>query len=265
MRNTKNKVDRKSFYGNIFETPYLHRDLNIIENNIKETINFIKSIPLDKRDTDITQHPYFRNVSKVNIMNLLNNLTIHDANESFDIRQIKSFLNKSDEELQKFDILIMGGSSERHFVLNDMKIDIPLVSRRFDIPSSNVIRMNAKRAHLWGRFDTKFGLSKEEQDRISDNARAQDYLIKGRNPILIIYFVDPNNHDATENIDYRYISDELKLNLELISSRYSYLVGYAIGFPAKDGENGKITLYTVNKTVNYYEKDHEPVEEDGNE
>ena len=265
MRNTKNKVDRKSFYGNIFETPYLHRDLHVIENNIKETINFIKNISIDKRDNAITQHPYFRNVSKENIMNLLNNLTIHDANESFDIRQIKAFLNKQDEELQKFDILIMGGSSERRFVLNDMKINIPLVSRRFDIPSSNVIRMNAKRAHLWGRSDTKFGLSKEEQDRISDNARAQDYLIKGRNPILIIYFVDPNNHDANENIDYRYISDELKLNLELISSRYSYLVGYAIGFPAKDGENEKATLYTVNKTVNYYEKDHEPVEEDGNE
>lgn len=265
MRNTKNKVDRKSFYGNIFETPYLHRDLNIIENNIKHTIKFIKNISVDKRDNNIVQHPYFRNVSKQDIINLLSSITIHEANESFDVKQIKSFLNKTDTELNNFDVLIIGGSSECHFELKDMGIDIPLVSRRFDIPSSNVIRINAERAHLWGRSDTKYGLSREEQSKISDNARAQDYLIEGRNPILIIYFIDPNNHDSTENIDYKYISEKLKLNLELISSRYSYLVGYAIGFPHKDGEVEKTTLYTVNKTVNYYEKDHESAEEDGNE
>ena len=265
MRNTKNKVDRKSFYGNIFETPYLHRDLKIIENNIKETINFIKNISINKRDRSIIQHPYFRNISKLDVMNLLNNLNIHEANENFDIKQIKSFLNKTDNELQKFDVLIMGGSSNRHFVLNNMELDIPLVSRKFDIPSSDVIRMNAKKAHLWGRSDTKYGLSEKEQAIISDNARAQDYLIKGRNPILIIYFIDPNNQDSAENIDYINRFEELKLNLELDSSRYKYLVGYAIGFPSKDGENTKTTLYTVNKTVNYYEKDHEPVEEDGNE
>lgn len=264
MRNTKNKVDRKSFYGNIFETPYLHRDLKIIENNIKHTINFIKNISVDKRDDNI-QHPYFRNIPKQDVINLLNKITIHEANESFDVKQIKSFLNKTDIELNNFDVLIIGGSSERNFELKDMGINIPLVSRRFDVPNSNVIRMNANRAHLWGRSDTKYGLSTEEQSNISDNARAQDYLIEGRNPILIIYFVDPNNHESTENIDYKYISEKLKLNLELISSRYSYLVGYAIGFPHKDGETEETTLYTVNKTVNYYEKDHKTVEEDGNE
>lgn len=264
MRNTKNKVDRKSFYGNIFETPYIHRDLKIIENNIEKTIQFIENISINKIDKTITQHPYFRNVPKQDVLDLLNNLNIHEANESFDIKQIKSFLLRSDDELQKFDVLIMGGSSNRHFTLNQMGIDIPLVSRKFDIPSENVIRMNAKRAHLWGRSDTKYGLSKEEQAKISDNARAQDFLIKGRNPIIIIYFIDPNNKDSDENNDYRYQQEELKLNLELSSSKYQYLVGYAIGFPAKDGEKTQTTLYTVNKTVNYYDKDHE-LEEDGNE
>lgn len=264
MRNTKNKVDRKSFYGNIFETPYIHRDLKITENNIEKTIQFIENISISKIDKTITQHPYFRNVPKQDVLDLLNNLNIHEANESFDIKQIKSFLLRSDDELQKFDVLIMGGSSNRHFTLNQMGIDIPLVSRKFDIPSENVIRMNAKRAHLWGRSDTKYGLSKEEQAKINDNARAQDFLIKGRNPIIIIYFIDPNNKDSDENNDYRYQQEELKLNLELSSSKYQYLVGYAIGFPAKDGEKTQTTLYTVNKTVNYYDKDHE-LEEDGNE
>ncbi len=265
MRNTKNKVDRKSFYGNIFETPYLHRDLTIIENNIKASRTFIKNVLKDKRDYSVTQHPYFRGINKSDIVQLLDELKIHEANENFDLRQIKSFLSRSDSELDLFDVLVIGGSSEDHFIIDELKIDIPLVSRRFDIPGSNVIRMNAKRAHLWGRFDTKFGLLKEETENISENARAQDYLIKGRHPLLIIYFVDPNNHDEIDNIDYKYLTEEHKLLMQLNSSRYSYLVGYAIGFPSKDGENGKTILYTVNKTVNYYDKDHEEAGEDGNE
>ncbi len=266
MRNTKNKVDRKSFYGNIFETPYLHRDLSVIDENIKATIDFIKNILIGKRDVSITQHPYFRNIDKKDILNLLNAIKIHEANENFDVRQINSFLSRTDSELERFDVLVIGGSSEKHLVLREVDLNIKLVSRRFDVPSSNVIRMNAKRAHLWGRSDARYGLSREQQNHISENARAQDFLIKGRNPLLIIYFVDPDNHDEpNDSADYKYISEENKLKRELRSNRYPYLVGYAIGFPSKDGEHEHAVLYTVNKTVNYYEKDHDFEEEDADE
>lgn len=262
MRNTKSKVDRKSFYGNIFETPYLHRDLSKIEDNIKETIKFIKNIDMSNRDYKVNQHPYFRDVSKELILNLLENLNIHEANESFDLRQLKRFIQKKDKELNLFDVLIVGGSSNNKFSIPSMDIEIPLVSRKYDVPSNDVIRMNAKRAHLWGRSDAKYGLSKREQESVSEHARAQDYLIEGRNPLLIIYFVDPKNSPDDNDI---YNKDDmqanLKLNLELMARRYSYLIGYAIGFPMKKGESCENTLYTVNKTVNYYDKDHEEVED----
>ena len=82
--------------------------------------------------------------------------------------------------------------------------------------------------------------------------------------MLIIYFINPSlpveleeelftaDKDAKE-----YIADMLKLCAELQTRKYKYIVGYALGFPQKDGVLPESTMYTVNKTVNYYDKDHE--------
>lgn len=48
-RNTKKMVYRKSFYGSVFETPHLHRDLNVIERNIDATLEFLKKIDLAQK------------------------------------------------------------------------------------------------------------------------------------------------------------------------------------------------------------------------
>ena len=69
-----------------------------------------------------------------------------------------------------------------------------LVKRRFDI-KEEIVRMNAKSAHLIGSADTKYGLKEEEIKIIRDGSKAQDYLIKGRHPLFVIYFIDPNNNE----------------------------------------------------------------------
>ena len=143
-----------------------------------------------------------------------------------------------------------------------------LVKRKFDIKDNGVeqiIRVNATRAHLWGRSDTKYGLTKHEADIVEQNSgspAAQDYLIQGRNPLLIIYFVDlRNDHEdgSSEDLFTGEVGfvDYLKLMLEQCVMDFKFVVGYAIGFPKKEGEESVATLYTVNKTVNYFDKDHE--------
>lgn len=52
-------------------------------------------------------------------------------------------------------------------------------------------------------------------------------------------------------------SENVKVRRELKTRRYNYLVGYAIGFPHKDNAVSESILYTVNKMVNYFDKDHE--------
>ena len=44
---------------------------------------------------------------------------------------------------------------------------------------------------------------------------------------------------------------------ELETRKYKYVVGYAIGFPRKDDAISISIPYTVNKTVNYFDIDHE--------
>lgn len=274
MRNTKNKIVRKSYYGNIFETPYLHRDLEIIKANIEKSVSFLDKINYSQRDIGVSQHPYFRNIPKSLIVDFLNQINVHEANENFDTKQLVSFLEKTDPELDNFDVLVIGGSSEHKFKYAPLDIDINLVKRKFDIKDNGVeqvIRVNATRAHLWGRSDAKYGLSPEEQAKIPENARAQDYLIKGRNPLLIIYFVDlRNDHDdgTSEDLFTGEVGfvDYIKLMLDQCVMKFNFVVGYAIGFPEKEGESSEATLYTVNKTANYFDNEHEDYEgEDENE
>lgn len=277
MRNTKNKIVRKSYFGSLFETPYLHRNLEVVKGNIESSFAFLDKIYLSQRDYGVTQHPYFRNVDKQLVIDLLNKLNIHEANENFDTKQLISFLGRTDSELSQFDVLVIGGSSSLTMDFAPLDIHMNLVKRKFDIKDNGVekiIRINATRAHLWGRSDTKYGLTSTEQNTIENDFKspaAQDYLIKGRKPLLIIYFVDlRNDHDDGTSEDLfageTDFDDYLKLMLDQCVMDFKFVVGYAIGFPKKDGEESTATLYTVNKTINYFDKAHEDYsEEEDNE
>ena len=88
--------------------------------------------------------------------------------------------------------------------------------------------------------------------------------------MLIIYFINPSNKDddfedvftTDESVGQDFV-DEIKLYAELTTRKYNYLIGYALGFPDKDGMSRETVMYTVNKTVNYYDMEHdnESVEE----
>ena len=215
-RNTKKQVYRKSFYGNIFETPYLHSDLNIIEKNIEATLSFLKGIDISQKDKNV-RHPYFREIPKANVVKLIRNITVHPSSENFDTRQIDQFLARADKELEYFDVLIIGGHKDNpsRFIYPELGIDNPLVYRSFDVPGKDrtIIRMSRERARLGGRADAKNGLA-DNQCPSSDDVRSQDYLVKGRNPLLILYFIDPDNSELTDEDIYTSessLKDELKV------------------------------------------------------
>ena len=261
-RNTKKQMYRKSFYGNIFETPYLHSNLDIMEKNIDAALSFLKGISISQKDSSI-KHPYFRGIPKADVIHLIKNLNIHPASENFDTKQIRKFLARADKELEYFDVLVIGGDkhNDSRFKFPELEIDNPLVYRNFDVPGkdSTIIRMSRERARLGGRADAKNGLS-QDQVPTSEDVRAQDYLIKDRNPLLILYFINPDNKDLTDEDIYTAdssLKEERRIKIELSHRKYNYLVGFAIGFPKKDDAVGENIIYTVNRTVNYFEKDHD--------
>ena len=270
MRNTKSKVDRKSFYGNLFETPYLHRSLTPISENINQTNMFLKELAVSQKDNSV-KHPYFKDIPAQRIKALLENLNIHEANENFDTKQLCRFISKNLD--MKFDVLVMGGDAANKPIEGfEPSFTDTCVLRTFDIVNRDeyidqqIIRINGVRAHLWGRRDPANGLSPEERKNVETqtSARAQDYMIEGRNPLLIIYFIQPNNEGidienyftAEESVEDE-VKSQAKLLIEMQEKGIKYLVGYAIGFPNKQGVSEDATNYVVNKTCNYYAKQHE--------
>lgn len=271
MRYTKTKKDHKSYYGGFFETPYIYRDLNKVNKNIDNTKKFIEEIPITDLDKSV-KYPYFRNVPISKIISLLSKLDIHPANSNFDTNQILKFLSKPNvqKEMPNFDVYIIGGDGDKKNLYFECgsSIKVPLIKRQFDITNDNtMIRINAQRAHLWGTRDTLAGLTKDQKKEVESHisgVKIQDYLIENRNPLLIIYFVNPDNEDTDREEKYTGVTspDEyIKFHLDLYNSKYPYLVGYGIGFPCIGGKHGEANNYTVNTSCDYYEKQHDEDEQ----
>ena len=256
MRDTSQKIDRKEFYGNFFETPYLYSDVKINECNIDSTVEFLKQISPEKRDYD-AGHRYFRDIDKSLVLDLLSKLNVHPANAEFDTYQLMRFLSRDDKETRLFDVLVMSGLSEKYINIDECGIHQGMVTRKFDIRvSDEVVRISAKRAHLIGRADAKIGLDKKLLDKIEMlNPKAQDYMPEGRNPLLAIYFIDLNNDGNANGIEDE---DKCEKFLEsLNSSKYNYLVGHCLFFPKNRNIPDDVEFYTVPNKQSYYDKIHE--------
>ncbi len=265
MRSTAVKQVRQSFYNNFFETQYLSRDLNLNEKNINQTLNLLDRISIDSKDKNV-KNPYFRNIDKKHIIDLISEIDVNGACTEFDKEQLIKFLKKCDEKL--FDVLIMSGDSKNCFDYERLGIKISLVQRTMDTRCGNtIIRISGNSAHLIGASDAKYGLTDEQKSLVVNAKKAQDYLIKGRNPLLSIYFIEPKKPKIINDEDSKNYDELVK---ELSNCKQNYLVGFCLMFPKKDNVIETIDTYVVNKNVNYYDKMHEEDEkllfgEDGNE
>lgn len=250
MRNTVTRIEMSTYFGEVFETPYIYRDLGKIDSNIDNTLTFLNELDISQRDYKVS-HPYFKNIPKNKVIKLLNNIDIHPNNKTFIPYKIIEFLNSNDFRLNNFDILIMKGDSKRGcFKFSKLGIDIPLVKRNYDIREGDtIIRISAERAHVFGKEDTKHGLTKEQLSHIDkNNIEASTYMIKERNPLLIIYFIDLDN--GKEDI--------------LVSSKYKFAVAYAVGFPKAEIEiNNDGTEYVVPINADFYSLQNNINYEDG--
>ncbi len=268
MQNTKTKIDHHSFYGCLYETPYLHADLEIMKWNIDRTIEFMNELDMSKKKAGY-YYPFFTGISVSLVKELLSKIKVHDANANFDTRQLLSFLERH-PELDVFDVLFMGGEEK---ILEfegtyDNAFSFNSIGRGFDLRNNNtIVRMSGQRAHLWGTRDTMYGLTKEQRKMVEAkypdrSPSAVNYLNEYTNPLLIIYFITPTGVSSNDNVsnEGRFISELSKQD-----KKYQFLVGYAIGFPNIDGKKAESIEYTVNTKVNYYDKIHEEDEQEAAE
>ena len=156
----------------------------------------------------------------------MNEFNVHEANtlSYFEKDKLIHFIKENYSKF--FDVVIINGRGD---LCNVQGKEFNLVERSFDLLENIVIRINASRRRLGGPLDTSHGLLKEEIDIIKRDLHGnsnKDYLIEGRNPLLMIYPLKLKNDDEIYN--------ELQTNKQQIEKLYEdqfFPIEIGLGFP----------------------------------
>lgn len=249
MRNTIDRIGRgngSSFYGNIFETVYLSKRFEDNKHNKECVQRLIDGLP--EKDKSIAQ-PYFRNVSRDLISDIVESLVLPRISVQFDQDQLVPFIrNNQDKSLDKWDVLFVSKTGGTENLNLTDKITISPILRVSESTKDDNIAVSKKSAHIGSR-DTKVGLTKEQIETIenerSNNAKStkeSDYMIEGRNPLFIVYFLKIVLDDAPY-LDHSSITPD------------GFFPAFAVCFPkSKAYGTAENHLYKVNVDADYFSK-----------
>lgn len=278
MRTSFNLSVMYSFYGNIYDTPYL--SLNVKQNSQNlENVQFLTSKLIAKGyklhfaertkydDVNIDDEKYgvsryFANIHKEDVVDFLKTIKCSLVNMNFNVDNILDFVeDKETLNIDKWDIVFEGGDSKENYPIDGLE-KIKCVSRYICNDNPRVIQISSRRRILSLR-EGKFALAKEDLEK-AENAQRQVWIEEGlskeeanrrtvplkayfeflpqRNPLLIIMLITPTPPEPGKEE-----TQKLKKFREELGN--DKMVAFAIGFPGvKECEKAK--TYKVNKT--YY-------------
>lgn len=244
-----------SLSGRVVETPYLHKDFSVLQQNLEATKEFLEklnnSYPLHKEDPQLSiNSPQYLNVTRDTIIDFLNLYSSHGMNIDFHTNELVQFIeNSSDGVLDYWDVAIASGKGKN--------IEFPgfqsrAVKRHFAIryEKGGALQMSGKNSRLGSRDLARAGLSVQTAKVIETRERTisgsqkelpQDAYFKSgvnRNPLLVIYPVELTI--SNNDLDMR--------NQKVISETAGLpaLVGLSIGIPVIDGKEPQKFTYKIN-------------------
>ena len=265
MRYTSNKIEQLSFWGKVFDTPYLSSDPLKSKRNTNLTKDFINKLNISghgfkKLNTDNKNLYISQDVPCQYIKMFLEQLTIHKSNLHFDIVQIAKFIEESYFKLPLYDVVLIEGEGKK-YEIND-QISIYPVSRGFDIKNDR-LNINNRSGRLTSPSDAKQGLNKLQIESAQIQAGWNHIrtlpretwfkYVPERNPLLMIYFIDLTSNDREVTFLEQKFIDEMGKELN---------VGFAIGFPKlNDTIESNSRFYRVNRIYERQYDQDESIEE----
>ncbi len=278
MRSASSVFMQYSFYGNIYDTPYItynieHNRTNLgqvkklaatlFEKGYKLQYTDYKKEERDVNDKKDGSSRYFANVPKSTLIEFLKGIKCSMANPNFNVANIIGFL--SDDKnlgLDNWNIAFSGGDSQSCYNIEGLEM-IHRIERAVYHGNKNVIQLSARRRVLSGSSEGRYTLSKTEieeaeKDYIEGgkkrNIPVKAYFEKlpSRKPLFIIMFIEPKFDDTEKLKQY---SKELGDNP---------IVAFAIGCPGIK-EAGKAVMYKVNKIYQRLNIEGDEPEEDDDE
>jgi hypothetical protein len=250
MRFTKKYVHTYDLYGKVLETPFVSSNNKIILKNMKVIEEFALKLDYEKEK----KHLISKNIDFELITNLIDNLSIHEANRInyFEKDKIINFIKQSDYE--NFDVIFMSGASSSEIEIKNYYVNP--IERSFDVLDFETIRLSGKRRRLGAKEDTKNGLTKDQIAALGNLEKASNstFLIEGRNPLLLIYPIKLKKVKETDDIIYSpneakiidSLVDEININ-ELV------LYGLGVGFPYDSKKiNLQTEIYVIADRTNWW-------------
>lgn len=260
MRLAVDHIEQVSYWGSVFDTPYIDPDLRNISKNLEQTKQFIDNLSVDgftiKREEEIAKGMFFvRNIPVDRIIKFLKELFISPFNTKFDTTQIIEFLNTTiDEILAKWDIVLIEGSRDAKSLNKAYEltssINLVPIQRGFTL-HKNKISIGGKSGKLSSPTDSRNGLSKKQIDEakakallagdwngISSTINQEVWFnhVPERNPLLMIYLIDLKSEGLT-------ITEQSYLD----NLNNTPLIGLSIGFPkSKSSHAAEFHKYKVN-------------------
>lgn len=261
MRFAVDHIEQVSYWGSVFDTPYIDSDLTKIAKNFEHTKQFIENINIEhanfKREEEIAKGLFFcKNIPVDKIITFIRKLNISTFNIKFDKSQIIDFLENSKEEvLMKWDVVLIEGDRDNNAIQNHIEVNSVIkltpTRRGFDL-SKNKINIGGKSGRLSSPTDARNGLSRHQIEEAKKNALLsndwngisstikQEVWFKHvpeRNPLLMVYFIDLKVEGLAK-------TEQLFVN----KLNGLPVMGFSIGFPmSKHSYAAEYHKYKVNK------------------
>ena len=243
MRNARIHIQKKSFKGVNWETPFIDSSIKLNEENIVLALDLIMDSKENFKTLDNKQKKFYANIPNEVIVNFLQKYRVSSDNGLyFPQDEIIDYIKDNKDIYSNFDLAIQEGEGD---ILNE-QIKIKKIKRGIDI-KNGCVRINGDKRRLGGPQDTAVGLNNIEIEEIEKNYghSSRDYLKAKRNPIINLYFIEPHNVDEED-----YIS-------RVKQSKYKCLIGLSIGFPDYGQiEDQRDIVEWENNRVRYYDKQH---------
>jgi hypothetical protein len=287
MRSASSIFMQYSFYGNIYDTPYITYNSDHNRQNLKQVKDLaaelfreryeLRYADYKKKSKDVNDSRdgssrYFADVPKSTIIEFLKGIKCSMANPNFDKANILEFLsNDNNIGIEKWNVVFEGGDSNKKYNIDGLEM-INCMNRAIYHSNKNVIQISARRRVLSGGTEGKFALSKEEIESAEKKCRdawgvdgqkrnipvkAYFEYLPTRNPILVVMQIIPNEPKGEDPEPEKLKQFREELGEERI-------LAFAIGCPGVR-EAGRAVSYKVNKIYQRLNIEGDEPEEDDNE
>lgn len=232
MRTAQEKVINVALSEKAIETPILYNDPAKNNINLAAILELIGKSHIAKFGKQYGA----KDIDKIYILDLLKSIEIPVSNVRFDPVAIHSFISQyAGDELNKWDIVLISGKGEPYAVTNG--ITIAQSDRSFDIPTGDTIRISKKKSRIGSPSDPKFGLTELQIEILKSKGEyltSDAYFRIQRNPLLMIYFVNPT---GASNDEYD----------QLANFQGTPVIGFGIGIPKLADAKTKYIKYQLTK------------------